>query len=115
MRIFFLLLALSSTPALAQLHDFHQPPELSEPHDETAEGRHNQRVEEIVLEDAGSRIVERRVGGQTQRIMVEPKNTTGTSLPGYEVSVGDGARAQPGHLDGADSKRAPRVWNLHKF
>jgi len=115
MRIFFLLLVLSSAPALAQLHSFSQPSTPSETRDESVEGRHNQRVEEIVLEDAGSRIAERRVGGQTHSIVVEPKTTTGTPLPGYEVRAGDGARAQPGNLDGADDKRAPRVWNLHKF
>jgi len=110
----FLWLALTSATAVAQLHLFPQPPDESLQYDESAEGRHNQRVENIVLEDSGSRVEERRVAGQTHSITVDPK-TTGAPLPSYEVRPNDGARARPGNLDDADSNRAPRVWNLHKF
>jgi len=107
-----LWLALTSTTATAQLHAFSPPPEaLAEP-DGSSAGRHNQRMENIVLEDAGSRVEERRVGGQTQRITVVPK-TSGAPLPSYEVRTNDGARNHP--AEDADHKRAPRVWNLHQF
>src|SRR5690606_10961214 len=77
------------------------------------DGRRNQRVQRIVVEDEGSRVDELRVGGQTQTITVQPK--TGTPLPAYEVKANDGARARPGNLDASDSIKAPRVWNLGRF
>ena len=77
------------------------------------DGRRNQRVERIVVEDAGSRVDELRVGGQTQSITVQPK--TGTPMPAYEVNSNDGARARPGTFNESDSVNAPRGWNLRKF
>ncbi|PWW47638.1 hypothetical protein [Melaminivora alkalimesophila] len=113
-----LLLALAAGPALAQS----QVPPAAPPPDaaltpseqrEPLEGRRNQRVQRIVVEDAGSRVDELRVGGQTQVITVQPK--TGAALPAYEVRAHDGARARPGNLDAADTIKAPRVWNLGRF
>jgi len=52
------------------------------------------RVERITHEDALSRIDELRVGGQTQRIDVQPKN----GAPAYQIQTGQG---QPAGLDGA--------------
>ncbi|MDU7586609.1 MULTISPECIES: hypothetical protein [Diaphorobacter] len=115
----FLLLALASAPALAQnaSQNAIQPSadgrgQLLE-REQQAEGRHNQRVEHIVVEDAGSRVQELRVGGQTQSITVQPK--TGTPLPAYEVRSNDGARARPGNFNESDTVTAPRVWNLRNF
>lgn len=115
----FLLLALASAPALAQnaSQNAIQPSadgrgQLLE-REQQAEGRHNQRVEHIVVEDAGSRVQELRVGGQTQSITVQPK--TGTPLPAYEVRSNDGARARPGNFNESDTVTAPRVWNLRSF
>lgn len=115
----FLLLALASAPALAQnaSQNAIQPSadgrgKLLEREQQT-EGRHNQRVEHIVVEDAGSRVQELRVGGQTQSITVQPK--TGTPLPAYEVRSNDGARARPGNFNESDTVTAPRVWNLRNF
>lgn len=114
-----LLLALASAPALAQnaSQNAIQPSadgrgQLLE-REQQAEGRHNQRVEHIVVEDAGSRVQELRVGGQTQSITVQPK--TGTPLPAYEVRSNDGARARPGNFNESDTVTAPRVWNLRNF
>jgi hypothetical protein len=53
------------------------------------------KVEQIMHEDAGSRIDELRIGGQTRRIEVQTK----TSLPPYQVQPLDAApqdQAQPG-------------------
>lgn len=115
----FLLLALASAPALAQnaSQNAIQPSadgrgQLLE-REQQAEGRHNQRIEHIVVEDAGSRVQELRVGGQTQSITVQPK--TGTPLPAYEVRSNDGARARPGNFNESDTVTAPRVWNLRNF
>ena len=114
-----LLLALACGSALAQNsgQNASQPntgerEQLSN-QEQKAEGRHNQRVERIVVEDAGSRVDELRVGGQTQSITVQPK--TGTPMPAYEVNSNDGARARPGNFNESDSVNAPRVWNLRKF
>ena len=115
----FLLLALASAPALAQnaSQNAIQPStdgrgQLLE-REQQAEGRHNQRVEHIVVEDAGSRVQELRVGGQTQSITVQPK--TGTPLPAYEVRSNDGARARPGNFNESDTVWGGGVWNLRNF
>lgn len=55
------------------------------------------RIQHITVEDAGSRVDELRVGGQTQSITVQPK--TATRFPSYEVRPEDGVR----------------VWNLRRF
>ena len=81
--------------------------------DQTTRDGASQRIERIELEDAGNRIDELRVGGQTQHITVQPK--TGTPLPAYEVRANDGARARPGNFNQSDSVTAPRVWNLRQF
>jgi len=62
---------------------------------EKLEPRKNQKIERIVVEDAGSRVDELRVGGQTQTITVQPK----TEVPAYEIKPTSGAR----------------VWNLLRF
>lgn len=66
-----------------------------------------QRSERIRIEDAGSRIDELRVGGQTLRISVQPK---GSALPGYEVQPRDGARS-----GGNDGNSGARVWTVLTF
>lgn len=118
-----LLLALAGSPALAQPspQNTSQNPAIPASdqgdkllkQEQSAEGRHHQRVQRIVVEDAGSRVDELRVGGQTQSITVQPK--TATALPAYEVRSHDGARARPGNLDAGDTMTAPRVWNLGRF
>lgn len=82
------------------------------PDPEPLSGRTNQRTERIQIEDAGSRVDELRVGGQTQNISVQPK--TG-NLPAYEVQSPDGARSRAGGNNGAETTTAPRVWNVFKF
>ena len=77
------------------------------------EGKRNQRIERIHVEDSGARVDEVRYGGQTQSITVQPK--TGTPMPAYEVRANDGARTRPGNFNESDSVNAPRVWNLRKF
>ncbi|PJI96713.1 hypothetical protein CLU85_1468 [Acidovorax sp. 69] len=79
---------------------------------EQPSGRANQRTERIQVEDAGSRVDELRVGGQTQTISVQPK---AGNLPGYEVQSPDGARSRAGSNSGAETTTAPRVWNVLKF
>ena len=76
------------------------------------EGRKNQRVERIRLEDSGSVIDEVRYGGQTQSITVQPK----ANVPEYEIQPTDLARSRPGdHRDGFSAAKGQRVWNVLKF
>jgi hypothetical protein len=51
-----------------------------------------QRTERLTQQDAGSRIEELRVGGQTRRISVE----TPTAVPGYEVTPAEQTTGQAG-------------------
>ncbi|RAR75943.1 hypothetical protein AX018_105916 [Paracidovorax anthurii] len=110
-----LLLALASSPALAQTSAPATPapaaPAEAQPQD--GAGRLNQRVERIRIEDGGSRVDELRVGGQTQSITVQPK--AGSEMPEYEVQPTDGVRARPGSRNGAETITGPRVWNVMKF
>ncbi|CAN7298161.1 hypothetical protein [Acidovorax sp. Leaf78] len=112
-----LLLAMASSPVLAQTTSQTAPQgtadkreALSEP--EQTGGRGNQRTERIQIEDAGSRVDELRVGGQTQTISVQPK---AGNLPSYEVQSPDGARSRAGSNSGAETTTGPRVWNVLKF
>lgn len=83
------------------------PPDPQQPPD-----HRQQRSERIRIEDAGSRIDELRVGGQTRIISVQSK--TG-DMPGYEVQSPDGALRRAGSQRGAETTTAPRVWNILKF
>lgn len=47
------------------------------------------RTEQIRVEDAGSRIDELRVGGETQNITVQPKN----GMPAYQITPVSGERS----------------------
>jgi hypothetical protein len=73
-------------------------------------GRPDQKIQRIRTEDAGTRIDELRVGGETQQITVQPK----TGGPAYEVKPAEGARgAAPAAASG--DTNGSRVWNVLKF
>jgi hypothetical protein len=77
------------------------------------EGRQNQKIERIRHEDAGSRIDEVRVGGQTQSITVQPK---GDGMPAYEVQPGSMIRGRPRDArEGLDNPGGQRSWNVLRF
>lgn len=101
--LIFFGLSLLATGAFAQ-----QP--LAEPQP-AAEGRKNQKVERIVLEDSGSRVEEVRYAGQSQSITVQPR----AGMPEYEIQPTDGARSRPADRDGLSTATGQRVWNLLKF
>jgi hypothetical protein len=73
-------------------------------------GRGEPTVERIRTEDAGSRIDELRVGGETKNISVQPK----TAGPAYEVKPPEGARGTPPPATSNDTNGS-RVWNFFKF
>jgi len=77
-----------------------------------APGRPEQTIQRIRTEDAGSRIDEVRVGGETQSITVQPK--TGNNMPAYEVKPSDTARGAAPSTSKNDTTGS-RVWNVLKF
>ena len=79
---------------------------------DAAPGRSNQTIQRIRTEDAGSRIDEIRVGGETQSITVQPK--LGDSVPAYEVKPSDTARGAAPSTSKNDTTGS-RVWNVLKF
>jgi hypothetical protein len=69
-------------------------------------------IQRIRTEDAGSRIDELRVGGETQSITVQPK--TGADMPAYEIKRAEGAKGTaPSSISG--DTNGTRVWNFFKF
>jgi len=116
-HILFTTAVLACTAALAQSPSEPAPASGAAPHTAATpqEGeqpsRHNQRTERIREEDAGSRIDELRIGGQTKNITVQPKVG---NMPSYEVKPGNAGRdGQPaGNSDGTNGRR---VWNTLKF
>ncbi|MGA0572441.1 hypothetical protein ACO2Q9_17130 [Variovorax sp. VNK109] len=100
--------ALLAAASLAQAQ-VPPPPDLAR--EPVPADRSNQKIERIVVEDAGSRVDEVRVGGQTQSITVQPK----TNVPGYEVKPADGVRAPLPVREGASGGGGTRVWSIGKF
>ena len=77
-----------------------------------AKGRPAKAGQRIRTEDAGTRIDEVRVGGETQSITVQPK--TGNNLPAYEVKPTDATKGSLPPSGSSDTNGA-RVWNVLKF
>jgi len=75
-------------------------------------GRRDPSIQRIRIEDAGSRIDELRVGGETQSITVQPK--TGNNMPAYEIKPSDTARGAAPSITKSDTTGS-RVWNVLKF
>lgn len=78
---------------------------------EPLDPRQNQKVERIVHEDAGSRIEERRYGGQTERITVQPKG----GMPAYEVAPDATGRSRPADTRDTPAPGGQRRWNVLNF
>jgi len=72
--------------------------------------RPDKKIERIRTEDAGTRIDELRVGGETQQITVQPK----TGGAAYEVKPAEGARGAAPAAASNDTNGS-RVWNVLKF
>lgn len=118
-----ILLALAFTAPLAAVSVVHaqQPapaaapasaaPAQALPNQEqsAADGRRNQKVENLHTEDSGASVDEVRYGGRTQSINVKPKS----NVPGYEVLPADQATGRQGSSE--TGANGPRVWNVMKF
>lgn len=107
-------IALACAAPWAALHAQNLPPPAAPPADaqqEPLDGRKNQKIERIHVEDAGARVDEVRYGGQTQSITVQPK----ANVPAYEVRPNSDARDRPGTGETGTNGNGPRVWNVMKF
>lgn len=100
-------LAQTAAPAAAPA-----PAPAVEPGTNPVSRRPDAAIQRIRTEDAGSRIDEVRVGGETQSITVQPK----VNVPAYEVLPSDstkgGGTAPSKSGAGATGSR---VWNVLKF
>jgi starvation-inducible outer membrane lipoprotein len=109
-RILLLTAVVALTAATAALAQAPAAPVVQDP--PALEGRRNQRVEHIHVEDAAVSIDEVRYGGQTQSITVQPK----ANVPEYEIQPTDLGRSRPAdHRDGMSSATGKRVWNVIRF
>lgn len=107
---YLLLLPLLVCSALSAQTVPDSAPRVQEP--PPAEGRKNQKVELIHVEDTAVVIDEVRYGGQTQSITVQPK----ANVPEYEIQPTDLGRSRPAdHRDGMSNATGQRVWNVLKF
>ena len=70
--------------------------------------RPDRQIERIRTQDAGSRIDELRVGGETQSITVQPA----ANVPAYEVKPKDTSRAGSAAETGSTGSS---FWNVLKF
>lgn len=77
------------------------------------EGRRNQKIERIHVDDGGAKVDELRYGGQTQSITVTPKNDR---MPQYEV-VPNNNSSRTNQQGGGDAGTGtgPTLWNVLKF
>jgi hypothetical protein len=85
------------------------PQALPNQEQSAADGRRNQKVENLHTEDSGASVDEVRYGGRTQSINVKPKS----NVPGYEVLPADQATGRQGSSE--TGANGPRVWNVMKF
>jgi hypothetical protein len=74
-------------------------------------GRPDRQIERIRTQDAGSRIDELRVGGETQSITVQPA----ANVPAYEVKPTDASRAGSAGNAAETGSTGSRFWNVLKF
>ncbi len=90
---------------------FHGPSTAQAPEGDSAslQRQPTDRIERITHEDALSRVDELRVGGQTQRIEVQPK----TGTPGYQIGTRQGP-ADQGATQGSGSA-GRSSWRLLNF
>ncbi|MBI5276174.1 MAG: hypothetical protein HY854_06910 [Burkholderiales bacterium] len=78
---------------------------------ETLDPRKNQKVEIIVTQNDSNRIHEVRMGGQTEKVTVQPKDA-----PAYEIEPAHLLRNRPAdERNGMSGAGGKRVWNIFSF
>ncbi len=104
-RLLVTLCGLAATAALAQ-----QPAPLPRDVAPPPGAGTEQKIERIRHEDAGSRIDELRVGGETKSITVQPKGTA----PAYEVTP-EGNNRNPATTDRNSGSEGKSGWKIFKY
>ena len=99
-RLIGLLCSLASAAALAQT-----PAKSPAPTEPPASKAPEQTIERIRHEDAGARIDELRVGGETKNITVQPKG----DAPPYQVAP------ESNNRNPSDAGRGSSGWNIFKY
>ncbi len=100
---------LAGAPALAQTV---APAPALQPGTNPSSTRPEPAIQRIRTEDAGSRIDELRVGGETQSITVQPK----ADMPAYEVLPSEATKGGgTGPSKSGPGATGSRVWNVLKF
>lgn len=92
---------------LAQAQSPAQTPVGADSKPAPAAGKVEQKIENIRHEDAGSRIDELRVGGETKSITVQPKG----NAPAYDVDPGSSNR----NPAATDRERGSGGWKIRSF
>ena len=78
----------------------------------SADGSPERRIERIRIEDAGARVDELRVGGETQSITVSPKG----GMPAYELlPPGTNQGLAAGPRNSSATSGGTRVWKILGF
>lgn len=103
LRTLLALSCLAATAALAQ-----KPAALPRDVAPPSTGATEQKIERIRHEDAGSRIEELRVGGETKQITVQPKG----DAPAYQVAPESNNR-NPASTD--RERSGTGGWNILKY
>ncbi|HYP84551.1 hypothetical protein [Variovorax sp.] len=75
------------------------------------DGRHNQKIERIHIDDGGTKVDELRVGGETKDITVTPRG----NMPQYEVVPRNKTRTNNQGEGDAGGGTGPALWNVLKF
>jgi hypothetical protein len=86
----------------------------AEPPRETSAPREapDAKIERIVVEDDGARIEETRTRGQTEKVVVKPKDS---KAPAYEIVMGDASRDHSADAVANRGNVGKRVWRLFEF
>ncbi|SFC47153.1 hypothetical protein SAMN05216344_11890 [Polaromonas sp. OV174] len=106
----FAVLPLAAAVAQTQVPAQNPAPAVAKEAKPAASARPDKAIQRIHTEDAGTRIDELRVGGETEKITVQPK----TGGAAYEVKPVEGARGGAPAANNSDTNGS-RVWNVLKF
>lgn len=104
-----LVLVLAGLPFIALAQATPSTAPLTDSSSQTS--RPDERIERISHEDAGTRIDELRVGGQTRNITVQPKN----GAPSYEVAPARGGADISDSNSGSSANTGRSRWRLLSF
>jgi len=110
---FALVCAASAGSVLAQAPAPAATPEATPPGRtlQSNDGRHNQKIERIHVDDGGTKVDELRVGGETKDITVTPRG----NMPQYEVQPTNNTRTNAQGQGDAGGGTGPALWNVLKF